>query len=275
MTIRAVVFDLGHTLWDITPQPEALARAYVEMRATLADRLALADLPDAASFQRAVRDVLHDAAKTYFTDGLNAVRPVPDNAPPFVDYADLREPPPHEWLAVACLRLGVHVETPLLRELTPPLFATEIGGLVVSEGTLEAVAALANEGYLLGCITNTLADTPAIRAMLRNHGLESLMSSVVVSTEHGWRKPHPSLFEQSLRDLDVAPHEAVFVGDSPLHDIYGANAVGMLAVLTRQYVERPAIDGLPEPHAIVRHLRELPDAIVEIERRQPVVGEKT
>ena len=221
MTIRAVVFDLGHTLWDITPQPEALERAYIEMRAELARRLDRNDLPEASAFQRAVRDVLHDAAKTYFMDG-----------------PELREPPPHGWIDAGCRRLGLEIDEALLREITPPLFATEIDGLVVSEGTLEAVIALDVAGLRLGCITNTLADTAFIRDVLRRHGIEDVMRSVVVSTEEGWRKPHASLFDKALRDLDVQPAEAVFVGDSPVHDVGGAKAVGMFAVLTHQYVQR-------------------------------------
>ena len=92
MTIRAIVFDLGHTLWDITPQPEALARAYAEMRSTMSRQLGRSDLPAAGEFQRSVRDVLHQAAKTYAADS-----------------SDLRERPPYEWLAEACRRLGLQI----------------------------------------------------------------------------------------------------------------------------------------------------------------------
>lgn len=244
MTIRAVVFDLGHTLWDITPQPAALTRAYVDMRATLVRRLDRERLPAAAAFQRAVRDVLHEAAKTYFVDG-----------------RDLREPPPHEWVAQACRRLGATVDEELLRAIAPPLFATEIDGLVVGEGVHEALTELLAAGYRLGCITNTLADTAAIRAMLRKHDFERMMRSVVVSTEVGWRKPHRSLFERSLRELDVAPDGAAFVGDSPVHDIGGAKAAGMRAVLTRQYVTRPYPEGVPVPDAVIDHLSELGEVV--------------
>jgi FMN phosphatase YigB (HAD superfamily) len=248
MTIRAVVFDLGHTLWDITPQPEALQRAYVDMRATLARRLDRDDLPEPAAFQRAVRDVLHDAAKTYFMDG-----------------PELREPPPHEWIDDACRRLGLEIEESLLRQITPPLFSTEIDGLVVSGGTVEAITALGDAGYRLGCITNTLADTAAIRAMLRKHGLEDLMRSVVVSTEEGWRKPHRTLFEKSLRELDVQPAEAVFVGDSPVHDVGGAKGAGMFALLSHQYVQRPYPLGAPPPDAVISHVREIFDVVNRID----------
>ncbi len=244
MTIRAVVFDLGHTLWDIAPQPEALARAYVQMRTTLAQRLDRGDLPEASAFQRAVRDVLHDAAKTYFMDG-----------------PELREPPPHEWINAACRRLDLEIDESLLRQITPPLFSTEIDGLVVDAGTLEAVRGLAEEGYRLGCITNTLADTGAIRAMLRKHGLERVMESVVVSTEEGWRKPHRALFEKSLRELAVQPAEAAFVGDSPIHDVGGAKTAGMFAVLTHQYVQRPYPNNVPPPDATIKHVREISNMV--------------
>jgi FMN phosphatase YigB (HAD superfamily) len=245
MTIRAIVFDLGHTLWDITSQPAALERAYIDLRARLARQLNRDDLPEAAVFQRAVRDVLHEAAKTYFADG-----------------PELREPPPHEWVEQACRRLGVEVDLELLREVAPPLFATEIDGLVVAEGTYDAVAELSRAGYRLGCITNTLADTKAIRAMLRKHRFESMMESVVVSTEEGWRKPHRSLFDRSTRELGVAAAEAVFVGDSPVHDIGGAKAAGLRAVLTRQYIERPYPEGVPAPDAVIDDLSELRNVVL-------------
>jgi FMN phosphatase YigB (HAD superfamily) len=87
------------------------------------------------------------------------------------------------------------------------------------------------------------------------------MGAVIVSSEEGWRKPHPSLFYKALDELAVTPSEAVFVGDSPWHDIAGAKAVGMRAVLTRQYATRQADSGLPRPDAIIGHIRELAGVI--------------
>ena len=247
--IRAVIFDLGHTIWDIGPQRGALERAYTEMHRTLARRLGRADLPPAAAFQAAVRDVLHDASETYFTNG-----------------AHLDQPPSWVWVDRGCRALGIELDQSLLTEVTPPLFAGEIDGLICGAGTLEAVTALANAGYALGCVTNTLADTETIRAMLRLHGFESLMRSVVVSADEGWRKPHPSLFQKAMRELAVGPAESLFVGDSPIHDVGGALAAGMRAVLTRQYVARPFGDADPQPDAIIDHVRELPGVIARLDR---------
>jgi HAD superfamily hydrolase (TIGR01662 family) len=248
--IRAVIFDLGHTIWDIGPQRGALERAYADMRSTLAQRLNRPDLPDAATFQSAVRDVLHDANETYFTNG-----------------AHLDQPPSWVWIDRGCRALGIELEESLLAEITPPLFAGEIDSLICAPGTFDAVAELADSGYALGCVTNTLADTATIRQMLRLHGFESLMATVVVSADEGWRKPHPWLFQKAMRELDVEPADALFVGDSPLHDIGGARSVGMRAVLTRQYVARPYGDADPQPDAVIDHVRELPAVIAMLDGR--------
>ena len=246
--IRAVIFDLGHTFWDIGPQRGALEGAYAAMRATLAARLGRDDLPPPEAFQVAVRDVLHAASETYFTTG---------------DHVD--QPPSWTWVDGACRALGIELDRALLLEVTPPLFSTETESLVCGEGTLEAVQALADRGYALGCVTNTLADTAAIRTMLRIHGFEPLMRSVVVSADEGWRKPHVSLFQKAMRELGAEPRESVFVGDSPVHDIGGAKAAGMRAVLTRQYATRPYDASLPQPDAVIDHLRELLDVIERLD----------
>jgi HAD superfamily hydrolase (TIGR01662 family) len=248
VTIRAIIFDLGHTLWDIGRQGNALERAYADLRATLCAKLGRDDLPSAEALQRAVFDVLVDSSKTYFSDGPN-----------------LDQPPSHVWIDRGCRAIGIELEEPLLREITPPLFATERESLMCGEGTLEAVRELHDAGYTLGCVTNTLADTPTIRSMLERHGFHDVMQSVVVSADEGWRKPHAWLFEKALRETGASSREAVFVGDSPLHDIGGAKAAGMWAVLTQQYVARPYEGFDPQPDAVITHIRELRDVVRRFE----------
>jgi putative hydrolase of the HAD superfamily len=53
----------------------------------------------------------------------------------------------------------------------------------------------------------------------------------VTAADVGYRKPHPLLFESALERLGVAPHQAVFVGDSYEDDIVPAAQLGMTAVL--------------------------------------------
>ena len=246
--IRAVIFDLGHTIWDIRAgDGKLLARAYAEFRARLCERIGDDGVPSPAELQEAVRLVLKASAEMYFEVSEH-----------------LDQPPAYTFVEQGCRSLGVTLDEALLRELPPPLFQTEIDALSCSDGTLETLRELSARGYALGAITNTLSNGAGIRAMLRRWEIEDLMASVVVSEDEGWRKPHRSLFEKSLRELAVLPHEAVFVGDSPFHDIGGAKAAGMHAVLTTQYVTR-ARDGYADPDAVIAHLRELPDVIERLD----------
>ena len=68
--------------------------------------------------------------------------------------------------------------------------------------------------------------------MLEELGLASLVDGVVTSPQAGVAKPDPALFEHALAVAgDVAPADAVMVGDSVLTDVRGAQAAGIEAVL--------------------------------------------
>jgi len=53
----------------------------------------------------------------------------------------------------------------------------------------------------------------------------------VLSREFGFVKPHPGIFLEAARRLDANPKDCLFVGDLPLADVWGAQQVGMRAVL--------------------------------------------
>ena len=44
-------------------------------------------------------------------------------------------------------------------------------------------------------------------------------------------KPHTAVFQHILTQLNTPPEQAIFVGDSPAHDIVGANDTGMVSIL--------------------------------------------
>ena len=72
-------------------------------------------------------------------------------------------------------------------------------------------------------------------------------------------KPHPSVFEEALRQLGVAdPARAVFVGDRLHDDVFGARQVGLRAVWRRNDLV-PPFD--VEPDAVIDALSELADVL--------------
>jgi putative hydrolase of the HAD superfamily len=54
---------------------------------------------------------------------------------------------------------------------------------------------------------------------------------VVVSGDHGYRKPDPRLFQIALDAMGVSPEHAIYVGNDMHRDIYGAREVGMTTVM--------------------------------------------
>jgi putative hydrolase of the HAD superfamily len=68
-------------------------------------------------------------------------------------------------------------------------------------------------------------------------------------------KPHRSIFETALLQAKVGAGESLMVGDSLKHDIEGALAAGMRAVLLRRSGELPA--RLPPNVPVITGLQEL------------------
>jgi putative hydrolase of the HAD superfamily len=94
------------------------------------------------------------------------------------------------------------------------------------------VLAVLKPRYRLGVITNGPSDLQ--RTKLARSGLDVWFPVQVISREVGVAKPDPRIFAIALERLGVAAAEAVFVGDSPKHDIDGARAGGMKAVWLRR-----------------------------------------
>ncbi len=56
---------------------------------------------------------------------------------------------------------------------------------------------------------------------------------IFISSDYGFRKPDPRYFGMAIEALGVKPNEAVYVGDNPYRDLYGAKKAGMRMVLVR------------------------------------------
>ena len=106
-------------------------------------------------------------------------------------------------------------------------------------------------GYRIGLITNSERSFDVFE---RHFELDGLFDVAISSFDHGFMKPHPSIFEEGLRRAGVAAAEAVMVGDSVPHDIQGALRLGMRGIL----VARSGLStGAPPDVPVIRSLREL------------------
>lgn len=109
---------------------------------------------------------------------------------------------------------------------------------------IDYIGELRGAGYAAALLCN---EALRFEERLRSRGIRDLFEPVIVSALIGVMKPDPTAYRVALRDLRVAPHEAVFVDDSLTH-VRGAQAVGLHAILFRPETNlrddlKPYLDG--------------------------------
>jgi putative hydrolase of the HAD superfamily len=144
------------------------------------------------------------------------------------------------------------------------------------EGDARAVLAeLTAQGRGLGVVSNTLWAPEVHDADLQRFGLLEYLPVRVYSSAMGVVKPHPAIYRAALDQLDVAPAEAVFVGDKLAVDVAGPQKIGMRAILVASPY-RAEQDSEIKPDARVATLTELPGLLQcwdqVIESRLPIGG---
>jgi HAD superfamily hydrolase (TIGR01662 family) len=108
------------------------------------------------------------------------------------------------------------------------------------------------DGLKIGLISNTQR---CLSSFQKHFELEGLFAVTLSSADHGYMKPHRSIFEAALKAIDARPEESVMVGDSYAHDIEGARGAGMRAVLVAR---SGRVDDHPADVPVIASLRELP-----------------
>ena len=88
--------------------------------------------------------------------------------------------------------------------------------------------ALRARGLRLGLVSNAFDPGWLLRRDLDEMGVLERLDFAVFSSEIGKRKPHPDIFRRALDGLEVAPEEALFVGERLYEDVRGAAELGMI-----------------------------------------------
>jgi putative hydrolase of the HAD superfamily len=85
------------------------------------------------------------------------------------------------------------------------------------------------EHYRLGIVTD--AQSVYARGELHKVGLLGYFDPIVVSGDHGYRKPDRRLFQYALDGMGVAAGNSLYVGNDMHRDIYGAREAGLTTVM--------------------------------------------
>jgi phosphoglycolate phosphatase len=118
-------------------------------------------------------------------------------------------------------------------------------------GVMEGLAALAQQGLALACVTNKAARFTL--PLLERTRLKNQFKTIVCGDEVERGKPEPLCYLLACERLGVAPSEAVVIGDSG-NDVLAARAAGIAVVCVPYgYNEGRPVASLA-PDAIVRDL---------------------
>jgi putative hydrolase of the HAD superfamily len=85
------------------------------------------------------------------------------------------------------------------------------------------------ERYPLALVTD--AQSAYTRGELHKVGLLDYFDPIVISGDHGYRKPDRRLFQFALDGMGVAAENALYIGNDMHRDIFGAREAGMPTVM--------------------------------------------
>jgi HAD superfamily hydrolase (TIGR01549 family) len=176
-----------------------------------------------------------------------------------VRYEQLREVTNAVWVCEALNSLGctVNPEDSRIKAALNVFFQNYLESLELRPYAKKLIVRI-KEHCKLGLVSN-FTYAPVIYASLRKLRINHYFNTVLVSHENGWRKPHKQIFQDALRNLQVKAEEAVFIGDSPLEDIKGAQAAGIKTVFvpSQFYSLKDLCESGQKTDLIARDLQEI------------------
>ncbi|HOE52114.1 MAG TPA: HAD family hydrolase [Methanomassiliicoccales archaeon] len=115
-------------------------------------------------------------------------------------------------------------------------------------GTVEMLERVREKGYSIGLISDVAWGLPSEYPLrdIRHFGLDRYFDDMIFSSDVGLRKPNPRMFKMAMLNLGVGRDEAMYVGNSLQADIRGARAVGIRAVLKRSGYFQPDDSIVPD-----------------------------
>jgi len=249
MATKAVLFDLGDTLWHFPNMPPHLAVKQETVR-RVCDLLRRWGVEPEGPLFFLGRDIRiaveEETERAYRTD---LVSP---------DYPAL------------CREVAARLDLTINARQTEELWdAWNLGGQFFGRtlfpGALDTLRWLQERGFKVGAVTDRAYGGPRFLAELEEYGLDGYFKVVTISSNVGYEKPHPKIFQHALDALEVGAEETVMVGDSLRCDVAGAKAMGMVAVWKRPPLDEPTevgadkvdVEGEIAPDYIIDNLWEL------------------
>ncbi len=242
--LKGVLFDLDDTLinWDAFTLSWREHEAY--HLAKVYDYLVACGHPPNVPF-----DVLRDAFGRLVKDAWSQAR------------ATLRSPSLEKCLEQLLtdhgVRVGDHV---LMNDLLLAYNWGIVEGVTLHEDVPPALQIMLDNGVKTGIVTNAFYPMWMRDMELEQYNLLQFFPHAparITAVDAGYLKPHPNIFKVALDGIGLSPEEVVFVGDNPVADVAGAQAIGMKAVLRQKKRTSPHVSNIIVPDATIDNFNDL------------------
>lgn len=242
--MKAVIFDLGHTLIDYyndwrEPESKAVSNTYRLVAKNIDGDI------DKKEFEKSLLYLLETARRKRAEEMI--------------------EVPLRSILKECFQKFGCGTDETLVEEGLEIFYNALLEHRRLIEGVPEMLSFLKENGYLIGLISDVAWGLPSSfpRKDMRHYRIDCYFDDMVFSTDVGLRKPHPQIFRISLNNLGVESDEAVYIGNSLQADVKGALNVGMKGILKKSRYFFP--DDTIVPSAVIDSWSELIRILEELE----------
>jgi HAD superfamily hydrolase (TIGR01549 family) len=223
MTIKAILFDLGDTLWHFPKMPPAMEIRTETMR-RIGGALHSWGVPMEGELRFLGREIRLGVEKA-------------DRA---AYESDCVSPDFNAVVRDIVANMGLEVSYEQAAQLWD---AWNIGGLQLGrtmyDDAFPTLDWLREHGVRIGCVTNRVFGGPRFAEELRELGLDGYFEATAVSCDFGYMKPHPRIFEHVFESMKIDPAETAMCGDSLRADVQASQALGMTSIWRRSRKHDP------------------------------------
>ena len=247
MRFKALLFDLGGTLWDFKDESARETMRY-ELGKKFIDVMSSYGIEvrwDAMFIGSAIGNALWTAELyRYYTTGI----------PP--SYSDVVKAVAQYWIPDLA---DNQIDWQHVFDMT---YVPESNYKRPFDDTIEALEILRSMGIKMIVVSNRIRGGERFaREWTENISFSKYFDGYVLSCDLGFMKPRREIFEEALRIVEASPHEAAMIGDLLRADVLGANMIGMTSIWINRSGKRPTYTSV-KPDFEIASLLELPDIVM-------------
>ena len=129
-------------------------------------------------------------------------------------------------------RLHLVFDCPINQSLVDRLLAhiDTMKYIAIDATSVKTVDELKQRNFQISLVSNMMLPGKLLKAKLQEANILDLFDNIIISSDVGFIKPNPEIFQKALAQSRLSVDEVVFIGDTYQQDIIGAKRVNLKTV---------------------------------------------